>query len=1242
MKTRMLRPAVVCCAVLVVVWTLAPSIANAESSHGAAGVTLSGADDPQPTGTQAATPPERPLVAGEPVEAPPGHLGDGLDGPEQEPAGPFATLPVVSRELERLVASVPANQPLRVIVQLRHMPHDRVSEDVRARHAAERAALDEQVGDVLAQFAARRDPTTSTDADNLPELLETYPLEREALRSLNEQLEALDLVILNEIKAALSAELEPFVARVIAEIEGLGGEVEFSTIAGSLVVARVPASRIAELGRHPDVLRVVEDQVFDSHLTTMDDATLVNASGGLWSSGFDGGIFDPAIIDTGLDRAHPAMADSTSPARTNFYTWYLVAANADPTFNDVNTEDDLQGHGTHVSGIVGSYGSSGYTSHLGMSNGVAKLVTLKAGWRNTSGSGRMYWSDRHVIADRALYDTGLLQPPGTFSDDVDGLNLSFGGETSDDDTDDSRFWDSVISSYPDLPMTISAGNSGPNNTLFNNPAISYNAITVANVWDHGTADRDDDTIASSSSVGPTASGRRKPDIAAPGSDITAPNNNWETSSDFIPKSGTSMAAPSVLGIIMDLMDAGVHDELELKALLINTAQKNEPGLDFEGDADGWHPQIGWGYMNAQAAYFHRADVVTSSVTPRGTSGDYRLFKGTMRDEGSAGEGRDRVTMVWNRHATYNPAAPPTTYFSLADLNLRLYRESDEHLYDSDTTGSDNVHQVRISAGSGMTDVIVKAYAWSTTFAHGGSTESFALATEEGFTEVDLPSSFSAGAIWPSSVEPGEVIDISVRIANTSEIASHDNTFDLDLPTGWTRLSGLEVQNVGSAAGGGGASPWASWTVQAPPAPPTGATQIYVPHSHHSYNTPFTGTNWYLPLTVEWDTDPPTPNPMVFSTSPTHSGMSAVSMVATVATDLHEPVEYSLVYGGSPTGGAGGTHSGWQASRSYTDSGLEPNDEYCYRPYARDGSASQNQTSYPATECAFTMIQTPLAPALSAISTSSVNAQSQGTFNNLSAGSSGLRLDNLDNLNSSGWVQGPVNWTNGGLATNHQYSYSTRARNGDGLEAPVGPTGSAYTLIEAPLAPAVTATSATTVDAQSQGSYSNLGSGSSGLRVTNLTLGTSSAWVQGSVGWTSAGLSPNTEYSFAGLSRNGDGVENPASPLTSVFTWAAGPAPGPVFTLTHGSVTVRWSANGNPPGTEYLAENTTTGASSGWTTALEWLDASTGPSATYAYRAKARNASGVETAYVGLGTVATPFWGDGFESGTTSAWSNSAP
>jgi len=164
----------------------------------------------------------------------------------------------------------------------------------------------------------------------------------------------------------------------------------------------------------------------------------------------------------------------------------------------------------------------------------------------------------------------------------------------------------------------------------------------------------------------------------------------------------------------------------------------------------------------------------------------------------------------------------------------------------------------------------------------------------------------------------------------------------------------------------------------------------------------------------------------------------------------------------------------------------------------------------------------------------------------------------------------------------------------------------------------------------------------GLRVDNLTNGTDSGWVQGAVNWTSLGLNPNTQYSFATRTRNGDGIENPIGPGAAVYTLAMLPTAAPFGGTTQQSVLVRWDANGNPPGTEYLVDNITLGTSSGWITALEWLDTSTGPNSTYSYLVRARNGDGVETGTTFVGTVETGFFGDGFESADTTAWSSTTP
>ncbi len=52
--------------------------------------------------------------------------------------------------------------------------------------------------------------------------------------------------------------------------------------------------------------------------------------------------------------------------------------------------------------------------------------------------------------------------------------------------------------------------------------------------------------------------------------------------------------------------------------------------------------------------------------------------------------------------------------------------------------------------------------------------------------------------------------------------------------------------------------------------------------------------------------------------------------------------------------AGGHDSGWQASSSYTDTGLSASTEYTYRVKARDLSAALNETAYSSNASATTL------------------------------------------------------------------------------------------------------------------------------------------------------------------------------------------------------------------------------------------------------------------------------------------------
>lgn len=78
-----------------------------------------------------------------------------------------------------------------------------------------------------------------------------------------------------------------------------------------------------------------------------------------------------------------------------------------------------------------------------------------------------------------------------------------------------------------------------------------------------------------------------------------------------------------------------------------------------------------------------------------------------------------------------------------------------------------------------------------------------------------------------------------------------------------------------------------------------------------------------------DTIAPNPNPMSFDVLPTTTGEESITMSATTALDING-VEYEFLctVGGGPS-------SGWQASPTYSPSGLTPGTEYTYVVRARD-------------------------------------------------------------------------------------------------------------------------------------------------------------------------------------------------------------------------------------------------------------------------------------------------------------------
>jgi serine protease AprX len=242
---------------------------------------------------------------------------------------------------------------------------------------------------------------------------------------------------------------------------------------------------------------------------------------------------------------------------------------------------DDQGHGSHCSSILGGTGDASDGKFKGVAPDV-KLIGVKVLDKNGSGS----FSDvvkgiQWAVENKDKYN-------------IDVISMSLGGPTSSSAAKDpvaqavAKAWDAGI------VVCVAAGNSGPGKETISTPANEPKIITFGAMDDKGTLDRDDDTVAYFSSVGPTKVDKLvKPDLITPGVKITAADAfNPE---GYTTMSGTSMATPfgageMVLAICADKMKNDGKKTLtpdDLKTLAMSTADKlKDPKIDENHQGKG--------------------------------------------------------------------------------------------------------------------------------------------------------------------------------------------------------------------------------------------------------------------------------------------------------------------------------------------------------------------------------------------------------------------------------------------------------------------------------------------------------------------------------------------------------------------------------------------------------------------------------------------------------------------------------
>jgi hypothetical protein len=244
-------------------------------------------------------------------------------------------------------------------------------------------------------------------------------------------------------------------------------------------------------------------------------------------------------------------------------------------------------HGTHTTGtLVGdASGTFGATTYLA-STPLAANHELADGMAPNA---QLLFQD--IGADASTSVT-VLDFEGTIEQSYNGgarlHNNSWGAGTAGTYNGDDVNLDVATHKLEDILVVMSAGNDGPQGHTTGSPGNAKNALTVGALGHGGSL-----TVAGFSSRGPTADGRTKPDITAPGSNTISARGS--TSVNTTPQapltatlSGTSMAAPTVTGNAV---------------------------LARQYFADGWYPR---GEANAADAYNPSGDVM-KAVLLNGTN-----------------------------------------------------------------------------------------------------------------------------------------------------------------------------------------------------------------------------------------------------------------------------------------------------------------------------------------------------------------------------------------------------------------------------------------------------------------------------------------------------------------------------------------------------------------------------------------------------------------------------------------------
>jgi len=440
-------------------------------------------------------------------------------------------------------------------------------------------------------------------------------------------------------------------------------------LAGNKVRIRVKAQRLSELARIDEVRHIEEVRAAKLHNDVARRILRVE-TGKPSMARYEGEGQIIAVCDTGFDQG------STSNVHPAFLGRVLKLYPLGRT----NRANDPDGHGTHVAGSVLADGDSPSLGHKVRGTAPKAKLILQSVLDSQGGLGG--------LPD----DLGeLFIPP--YRDDGARIHTNSWGYTTGDGSYNwnSRELDDFVWMHRDCVICFSAGNEGTdrdangrvNERSTTPPGTAKNCITVgasenlrpeigetygawwpqdfpANPIKTDKMADDAEGMVGFSGRGPTADGRIKPDVVAPGTFILSTRSRatadtgWAPSNDplYFYMGGTSMATPLVAGCVALIREFLVKERgipqpsaALVKALLINGAS----------NLDGQYVPTESGRNPNHSEGFGRVDMA-ATIGPFG-AGVQLILKdeGTELDSGEEEKttipvthsGTDlKVTLVW--------------------------------------------------------------------------------------------------------------------------------------------------------------------------------------------------------------------------------------------------------------------------------------------------------------------------------------------------------------------------------------------------------------------------------------------------------------------------------------------------------------------------------------------------------------------------------------------------------------------